>query len=453
MLRNRKGCTILGIFQIKLLVFLGLFCLVVLLCLYRTPANMASKPSPIFDLNADKNSKQVATTNLGINGNFSSRQNKEELVVDVVRDFGATGNGVTDDTKAIQKAINTVYRQGGGVIIFPPGAYVVTSVTLKDNITYQGYGATIKRPAQQGKWTRTFDTDYQGTVDSKPLIIQGFTFDGNSKNQGRYQTYELEQAHLIFLTANPKLPGRLQATIEDCIFRNGVADAISVYTNVNVKVKNIDVTDVFRGGFVLTGGNSSAEVSNLTTRGKVDPAGIDIEVDGRGYGNTLKVDVKFEQINLMDGNFDVSVSEDSRVVGNHIISDAPFYIFSQNSTMKFTNSKFKVGATDGYSNRILLPHHVTFENCEFFVTRKETGKPYDFFSAADVWWQHPDYPKQSHQQLIFNNVQFKVDSNIQANDVTYGIYLRQDSRTKSNQLIMREVTFDNKFLRRIVQEE
>lgn len=155
----------------------------------------------------------------------------------------------------------------------------------------------------------------------------------------------------------------------------------------------------------------------------------------------------------MDGNFDVSVSEDSRVVGNHIISDAPFYIFSQNSTMKFTNSKFKVGATDGYSNRILLPHHVTFENCDFFVTRKETGKPYDFFSAADVWWQHPDYPKQFHQQLIFNNVQFKVDSNIQANDVTYGIYLRQDSRTKSNQLIMREVTFDNKFLRRIVQEE
>lgn len=453
MLRNRKGSTIFHSFQVKSLVFLGLFCMVVLLCIKETPANIASKPALIFNLNADNSSEQVVTTNLGKNGNSSSRQNNEELVVDVVRDFGATGNGITDDTKAIQKAINTVYRQGGGVIIFPPGTYVVTSVTLKDDITYQGYGATIKRPVNQDKWTRTFDTNYKGNVNSKPLIVKGFTFDGNSQNQGQYKNYELEQAHLIFLNGDPKFAGKLQATIEDCTLKNGVADAISVYTNVDAKIKNIDVTDVFRGGFVLTGGNSSAEVSNLTTRGKVDPAGIDIEVDGRGYGNTLKVDVKFEQINLIDGNFDVSVSEDSRVVGNHIISDAPFYIFSQDSTIKFANSKFKIGATDGYSNRILLPHNVMFEDCEFYVTRKETGKPYDFFSAADVWWQHPDYPVQYHEELTFKNVQFKVDSNIQANDVTYGIYLRQDSRTQSNQLIMQKVAFAPEFTRTIVKEE
>ena len=125
-----------------------------------------------------------------------------------VKKFGAKGNGVNDDTKAIQTAIDTVYQQGGGVILFPEGVYIVTSVILKDNITYQGYGATIKRPDKQGKWTRTFTTNYSSQKNSQPLIIQGFTFDGNSQNQGHYKKYELEQAHLIFLTADPELPGK-----------------------------------------------------------------------------------------------------------------------------------------------------------------------------------------------------------------------------------------------------
>jgi Calx-beta domain/Pectate lyase superfamily protein len=334
-----------------------------------------------------------------------------------VKDFGAVGDGKTDDTIAIQTAINTVYQQGGGVILFPPGVYVVTSVKLQDNITYQGYKATIKRPDNQGKWIRTFTAEYSGQENSKPLIIKGLTFDGNSQNQGAYQNYELEQAHLILLTADPKLPGRLQAFIEDCIFKNGVADGISVYTNVSVKVNNCQATDVFRGGFVLTGGNSSAEVYNLTTSGKVNATGIDIEVDGRGYGNTLKVDVKLENLNLRDGDFDIAVQDGSTVIGNNIISsDGPFYIFSLKSTMKFTNSKFKVGAADSYMNRIVFPHNVTFENCEFGVTRKETKEPYSFFSAADVWWQHPSYSNQRKQLLVFKNCSFQVDSNIKKTD-------------------------------------
>ncbi|WP_414585244.1 Calx-beta domain-containing protein [Scytonema sp. PCC 10023] len=370
------------------------------------------------------------------------------------RDFGATGDGITDDTKAIQAAIDTVYNQGGGVILFPPGVYIVTSVKLKENITYQGYEATIKRPENQDKWTRTFTTEYSGKENSKPLIIKGLTFDGNSKNQGAYQKYELEQAHLIFLTAERKLPGRLQAFIEDCTFKNGVSDGISVYTNVSVKVDNCEAIDVFRGGFVLTGGNSSAEVYNLTTRGKVDPTGIDIEVDGRGYGDTLKVDVKLENLNLIDGDFDVNVEDGSTVIGNNIISgDAPFYIFSLNSTMKFSNSKFKIGAADDYDNRILFPHDVTFDNCEFYVTRKETGKPYSFFSAAYVWWQHPSYSKQRNQLLVFNNCLFKVDSNMKETDKTYAVYLRKDEESSNNRLIINGGDISKKFKIPVFKEE
>jgi len=47
-----------------------------------------------------------------------------------VRDFGAVGNGTTDDTAAIQAAIARVVSDGGGTVYFPPGSYKHTGLTV-----------------------------------------------------------------------------------------------------------------------------------------------------------------------------------------------------------------------------------------------------------------------------------------------------------------------------------
>ncbi len=52
-----------------------------------------------------------------------------------VRQCGATGDGVTPDTSAIQAAIDDCSRKGGGTVEFPPGRYLSGSILLKDNVT------------------------------------------------------------------------------------------------------------------------------------------------------------------------------------------------------------------------------------------------------------------------------------------------------------------------------
>ena len=62
-----------------------------------------------------------------------------------VKDYGATGNGSTNDTAAINKAINAASTAGGGVVEFPAGTYKsANSIHLKSNITLQlDAGSTV----------------------------------------------------------------------------------------------------------------------------------------------------------------------------------------------------------------------------------------------------------------------------------------------------------------------
>lgn len=55
-----------------------------------------------------------------------------------VRNFGAVGDGVADDTVAIQAAIDTAHALGGGVAFLPPGTYLVSTTEATDTWVYIG---------------------------------------------------------------------------------------------------------------------------------------------------------------------------------------------------------------------------------------------------------------------------------------------------------------------------
>ena len=65
-----------------------------------------------------------------------------------IRSYGAKGDGITDDTSAIQKAIDAAAAAGGGKVYVPAGTWVVSdsdasgnALALKSNVTLTGDGA------------------------------------------------------------------------------------------------------------------------------------------------------------------------------------------------------------------------------------------------------------------------------------------------------------------------
>ncbi|MBJ8098446.1 BppU family phage baseplate upper protein [Bacillus cereus group sp. N11] len=107
-----------------------------------------------------------------------------------VKDFGAKGDGITDDTVAVQAAIDYAYNTytvnssaTGNEVIFPKGIYMVDTIYIPQNINIKGDGSrsTIIRKLD-GKsgailsWRRSAPSWYFRTR------YKGFTVEGHKGN-------------------------------------------------------------------------------------------------------------------------------------------------------------------------------------------------------------------------------------------------------------------------------
>ena len=71
-----------------------------------------------------------------------------------VKDYGAIGDGIADDSAAINRAIVAANAAGGGLVYAPAGTYFIanTAITLLSNVTFRGDGryATIIKTTDPG---------------------------------------------------------------------------------------------------------------------------------------------------------------------------------------------------------------------------------------------------------------------------------------------------------------
>lgn len=122
-----------------------------------------------------------------------------------VTNYGAKGDGIADDTNAIQSCIDAAMEKGGGAVLLPSGTYNISgSLVIRphtasvdtggnqdihfikmDRLEFVGLGdCIIKAVASMDKMIYTYDYSYPDNVGSFSnfyTLIENVFFDGNGK--------------------------------------------------------------------------------------------------------------------------------------------------------------------------------------------------------------------------------------------------------------------------------
>ena len=138
-----------------------------------------------------------------------------------VKDFGAVGDGVTDDTAAIQAALTATQSNLGGTVIIPPGEYRVTStLTAGNGVQLIGLGTEFSTKIR-------VKSDFTG---NEVLSV----VNGSSLAKG----VQIKNLRVQMLTAPDGTDGIvLYSAYDRCVLENVIVDGMSpdgrgiVFTN------------------------------------------------------------------------------------------------------------------------------------------------------------------------------------------------------------------------------
>lgn len=228
-----------------------------------------------------------------------------------VRQFGAKGDGVSDDAPAFQRAIDAVAQAGGGIVTFGPGTYLLryrpsddgdglSALTLRSGVTLEGTqrDRCILRLADGQMGPGTYARLIASKGDIRDVTLRHFSIDGNRQGQGRYRD-DLSGAAILL-----GWKGRCSAiTVEDLIVRDAIGQGIMLQGSIGNVSRNLRIANnlVERCSYI---GIQSSQFDGLAITGNqvndCHDNGIDI------YGDDTI------------GHSTVSTSHNATITGNRI---------------------------------------------------------------------------------------------------------------------------------------
>jgi len=140
-----------------------------------------------------------------------------------VREFGAKGDGRTLDTAAIQKALDTCGKSGGGTVRFPAGTYLCRPLTLRTKTAVQlDEGATLLATTNHadfmkvpGDWLKAASGgDFIALLSGRDLLDVALTGKGTIDGNGAVWWEEAEKARQK--VAGYTLPRPNLVTLQRC---------------------------------------------------------------------------------------------------------------------------------------------------------------------------------------------------------------------------------------------
>ena len=232
---------------------------------------------------------------------------------------GAAGNGVADDTAAIQAALTACRTSAyGGVVVIPPGIYLVSSILqIGSNTTLAGAGYDVTTfRMKSGSWAAVTQVSanitgisvlqtYNGTGASY-VRVEGITFDGNETGITAIPSWANQES------CGPLgLQGVTDVVVDSCQIINAIGYSLYLFGCTNFQVT---------GNRVLTGQVSAAQGWGTPTQ----QDGIHVAASQTGIiaGNVIdtgtSVGVGDDAIALQSWGTGTSASTNTTISGNVI---------------------------------------------------------------------------------------------------------------------------------------
>ncbi|SEQ99885.1 glycoside hydrolase family 28 protein [Neolewinella agarilytica] len=168
-----------------------------------------------------------------------------------VTDFGAVGDGLTVNTKAIQRAIDTCSATGGGEVIIEDGVFVTGTILLKDGVTLNvSNGATLLGSDNPNDY-RSIDpfVDATGQLRGKCLVgaldAESIGITGSGTIDGRGDQFTRKQVEKTLLRLGQELVESTEDIREDSLYAGGkVSKFDRPFLLRMVRAKNISIKDI-----------------------------------------------------------------------------------------------------------------------------------------------------------------------------------------------------------------
>jgi len=228
-----------------------------------------------------------------------------------VKDFGATGDGVTDDTAAINLALAV-----GGKIYFPSGTYLCSTITLVSSDTH-----IFGDKKSVIKLKNSVDVDLLDLSNFDNITISDLTFDGNKANQ----TVDVNSVCV-------RGDGCSNVILQNCTIKNSALSGINIRNSDGVKVVNNIFTDcgtknsVNSGDAMYLAFNTNDYVSGNTV---TNPARIGIIIKGSaGPTATNSTVIGNYVINSGENGIGTEDGNARILIANNVVVDAGDNVFA-----------------------------------------------------------------------------------------------------------------------------
>ena len=199
-----------------------------------------------------------------------------------VLDWGAVGDGATDNTTALQKAINTCAGRGVALRV-PTGTYLATNLSLPSNTHLYGDGPTsiIRQGKEKATTNAPFINNSDAANGNSDIGLRDLKFDGNSQNQTATRVDILNLKNVS------------QVQVQGCEFQNAVLRCIAGYDWVDFRIEDSSFSGWLPGnvisGDVANYAGYGGAVQCTAEYGSGESRGIKIAgnyVDGRASHST-----------------------------------------------------------------------------------------------------------------------------------------------------------------------